>query len=126
MNQNALPAVVLLIVMVGVAWMLQRYRRHLPGVATQRGPRLQVMSSLSLGPQQRVVTVLVGEGENAQCLVLGVAAGSVTALHSMPLLASDVSTAPPGATAGPQAGSFAARLAQLVQPKTRQGPHAPH
>lgn len=119
MFQNALPAVVLLIVMVGVAWMLQRYRRHLPGVAAQRGPRLQVMSSLSLGPQQRVVTVQVGEGESGRCLVLGVAPGGVTALHSLALSASlpDVSDASPDASA-PAPGSFAARLAQLVQPKT--------
>jgi flagellar protein FliO/FliZ len=119
MFQNALPAVVLLIVMVGVAWMLQRYRRHLPGVAAQRGPRLQVIGSLSLGPQQRVVTVQVGEGESGRCLVLGVTPGGVTALHSLALPASlpDVSAASPDASA-PAPGSFATRLAQLVQPKT--------
>ncbi len=124
MLQNALPAVVLLIVMVGVAWMLQRYRRHLPGAASQGGPRLQVMSSLSLGPQQRVVTVQVGEGESGLCLVLGVAPGGVTALHHLPLPVSDVSAHPPGATAPLSAGGFAARLAQIVQPKP-QDPHAP-
>jgi len=122
MFQNALPAVVLLIVMIGVAWMLQRYRRHLPGVAAQRGPRLQVMNSLSLGPHQRVVTVLVGEGESAHCLVLGVAPGGVTALHSQPLTVSEVQAPPPGSTA--PAGGFAAKLIQALQKKP-QGPHAP-
>lgn len=126
MFQNALPAVVLLIVMIGVAWMLQRYRRHLPGAASQGGPRMQVMSSLSLGPQQRVVTVQVGEGEAGMCLVLGVAPGGITALHSLPLAAEDAAGPAPGATAsaGAGAGGFAARLAQLVQLKA-QGPHAP-
>ena len=121
MFQNALPAVVLLIVMIGIAWMLQRYRRHLPGAATLSGPRLQVMNSLSLGPQQRVVTVQVGEGEQGICLVLGVAPGGVTALHSLPLTASEMAGPPPGATA---TGGFAARLAQIAQLKP-QGPHAP-
>ena len=124
MFQNALPAVVLLIVMIGVAWMLQRYRRHLPGAASQGGPRMQVMSSLSLGPQQRVVTVQLGEGETGLCLVLGVAPGGITALHSLPLAAADAAGPALGATASADAGGFAARLAQLVQPKA-QGPHAP-
>ena len=124
MVQNALPAVVLLIVMIGVAWMLQRYRRHLPGAASQGGPRMQVMSSLSLGPQQRVVTVQLGEGEAGLCLVLGVAPGGITALHSLPLAAADALGPPPGATVPLGAGGFAARLAQMVQAKP-QGPHAP-
>ena len=82
------------------------------------------MNSLSLGPQQRVVTVQVGEGDNSLCLVLGVAPGGITALHSLPLPASDMAGSPPGATAPLQAGGFAARLAQIAQLKP-QGPHAP-
>ncbi len=39
MLQNAAPAVGLLLAMMVVAWLLQRYRRHLPGVAAQAGPR---------------------------------------------------------------------------------------
>lgn len=125
MVQNALPAVLLLIVMIGVAWMLQRYRRHLPGAASQGGPRMQLMSSLSLGPQQRVVTLQLGEGEAGLCLVLGVAPGGITALHSLPLAAADALGSPPGASLPPGAGGgFAARLAQMVQAKP-QGPHAP-
>jgi flagellar protein FliO/FliZ len=124
MFQNALPAVVLLVVMIGVAWMLQRYRRHLPGVASQRGPRLQVMNSLSLGPQQRVVTVQLGEGEASLCLVLGVAPGGITALHSQPLPAVDLADTPPGATPAASGERFAARLAQML-PRSPQGPHAP-
>ena len=124
MFQNALPAVVLLVVMIGVAWMLQRYRRHLPGVASQRGPRLQVMNSLSLGPQQRLVTVQLGEGEASLCLVLGVAPGGITALHSLPLPMAEAADPPPGATMPSPTGGFAARLAQIAQFKP-QGPHAP-
>jgi flagellar protein FliO/FliZ len=109
MLQNAAPALVLLIVMVGVAWALQRYRRHLPGAARQAGPSLQVLSALALGPQQRVVTVQVGQGADAVCLVLGVSPGSVTALHSLPLPEPAEAPAPPA----PALGGFAARLAQF-------------
>lgn len=112
MFQNALPAVVLLIVMMGVAWALQRYRRHLPGVARSRGPALQVMSSLSLGPQQRVVTVQLGEGEERICLVLGVAPGGITALHQMPLPAEPLEDNPSAIT---PASGFATRLAQFTK-----------
>ena len=121
MMQTATPALVLLGLMVLVAWLLQRYRRHLPGVASQAGPAMKVMGSLALGPQQRVVTVLVGEGDERLCLVLGVSAGSITALHQMPL---PESTLPETAT-GPQSGAtgFKARLAQLTQ-NVSQGPHA--
>ena len=110
MLQNAAPAIVLLIVMVGIAWLLQRYRRHLPGAAHRAGPRLQVLGGVALGPQQRVVTLQVGQGEQAVCLVLGVSPGSVTALHQMPL-PPEASEAPaaPGHTPAP--AGFAARLA---------------
>ena len=108
MLQNAAPAIVLLIAMVLVAWLLQRYRRHLPGAARHQGPALQVLSAVALGPQQRVVTLRVGEGSDAVCLVLGVTASSITALHSMGL---PPETATPSAAAEAAPG-FAARLAQ--------------
>lgn len=109
MLQNAAPALVLLIVMVGIAWLLQRYRRHLPGAALREGPHLQVLGGVALGPQQRVVTLQVGQGEQAICLVLGVSPGSVTALHQMPLPAAPATAHTP-ATAP---GGFAARLSQF-------------
>ncbi len=123
MLQNATPALILLLLMVAVAFGLKRWRTHLPGaLRRQNGPSLQILSTLALGPQQRVVTVQVGEGEQRVCLVLGVAAGSVTALHCM-----DGSALPPDApeptTTGGSTG-FAARLAQLTQPNKAQ-PHAP-
>lgn len=123
MLQNALPAVGLLVLMVLLAWALQRWRKHLPGIAHHSGPALQVLSSISLGPQQRLVTVQVGQGADALCLVLGVAPGAIHALHSMPLPTDTTAGTPgPGATA---ASGFAARLAQLTAPHNTQGPHAP-
>ena len=113
MLQNAIPALVLLALMVGIAFALKWARGRVPGlagVAGQQGPALRVLSSLSLGPQQRVVTVQVGQGEHATCLVLGVAPGAVQTLHSLPL-PPDTALPAPGATAT----GFAARLAQLTK-----------
>ncbi len=125
MLQNALPAVGLLVLMVLLAWALQRWKKHLPGVAHHSGPALKVLNSVSLGPQQRLVTVQVGQGADALCLVLGVTPSTINPLHSMPLPAeADTGTPVPM----PGAGGFAARLAQLTAPKTAtpaQGPHAP-
>ena len=107
MLQNAAPALALLVLMVGAAWLLPRCRRHLPGAAQRAGPRLQVLGAVALGPQQRVVTLQVGQGEQAVCLVLGVTPGSISALHQMPLPPTPAEPADPAPASG-----FAARLAQ--------------
>lgn len=121
MWQSALPAVGLLVLMVLLAFALQRWKRHLPGVAQQTGPVLKVMNSMSLGPQQRLVTVQVGQGADALCLVLGVAPGSVNTLHSLPLPAAPVEDTPAESAMG-----FSARLSQLMNPSaTPKGNHAP-
>jgi len=119
MLQNALPAVGLLVLMVLLAWALQRWRKHLPGLPAQGGPTLQVLNTVALGPQQRLVTVQIGQGADAQCLVLGVAPGSINTLHTQPWPVDATSAG----TAAPS-GGFAARLAQLKNPLA-QGPHAP-
>ncbi|MCW5654299.1 flagellar biosynthetic protein FliO [Hydrogenophaga sp.] len=114
MFQNAIPAMLLLALMVGIAFALKWARGRLPGVAGGgNGPALRVLSSLSLGPQQRVVTVQVGQGHDRVCLVLGVAPGSVSALHQMPLPAE---AGTPDTDATPGATGFAARLSQLTRP----------
>jgi flagellar protein FliO/FliZ len=125
MLQNAAPALVLLLVMVAVAWMLQRYRRHIPGAARQTGPALQVMNTLALGPQQRVITLQVGQGGSGVCLVLGVAPGGITALHALPLAAADADAAADTGPIEQPAAGFAARLAQLTRPAAVvKGSHA--
>jgi flagellar protein FliO/FliZ len=117
MLQNALPALALLAIMVALAFALKWARHRLPGAVGHSGPPMQVLSSLSLGPQQRVVTLQVGKGDERVCLVLGISPGSVNALHSMSLPA-DLSDA--GTPIVTPATGFAARLAQLTK-----APHAP-
>jgi len=125
MLQNALPAVLLLAVMVGIALALKWARGRIPGLpgvpasGAAKGPSLQLLTSLSLGQQQRVVTVQVDDGQTRTCLVLGVAAGSITTLHSLPM---PPAPAPDAGAAAPAPGGFAARLAQLTTRKDGHGP----
>lgn len=71
---------VLLIVLgmlFGLAWLLRRYavQQKLPG-----GGALRVIAGTAVGQRERVVLVEVGE----TWLVVGVAPGQVSALHTMP------------------------------------------
>ena len=66
MFQNAAPALVLLLLMVAAAWFLQRYRRHLPGIASQKGPALQrvrPVAQLQRGPADGLFALQTGEGQ---------------------------------------------------------------
>lgn len=122
MLQNALPAVGLLVLMMLLAWALQRWKKHLPGIAAPAGPTLKVLNTVAVGPQQRLLSVQVGEGPYAQCLVLGVTPGSIQALHRMPM-PTPAEAGAPAPTSG--AGGFGARLAQQLTAHKGQGPHAP-
>lgn len=136
MLQNAMPAFILLAVMVVIAIALQRFRRQLPGLGiglgSRQGPALKVLSALNLGPQQRVVTVQVGEGASSAWLVLGVTPGGITLLQEVPAddVAPEANSAKPDVMADTVRGTegasqihsrFAQRLAQL----TRKNGYAP-
>lgn len=84
MLQNALPAFGLLVLMVLVAWRSSRSRHQIAGLAGHGEPSLRVMNSLASVRSGAVVTVQVGQGAEGVCLVLGVTAGSITALHQLP------------------------------------------
>ncbi len=84
MLQVMLGLVVVLAVIAGAAWLLKRFG----GMA--RGPAnvVKVIGGSAVGQRERVVLVEVGD----TWLVIGVAAGHVTALHSMPKGESTAST----------------------------------
>ena len=73
--------------MLALPWLVRRlqHKNLLPrGMGMARGAApltSQVLGSLSIGPQQRVVTVQVGEGHDAVRLVLGVTAQQIQCLH---------------------------------------------
>ena len=68
----------------------------------------RVVSSVAVGPQQRVVTVEVGPEQARVWLVLGVTAQSIQCLHTLPAGASA-----PLPTAATPAPSFAAIAQEL-------------
>ena len=73
--------------MLALPWLVRRlqHKNLLPrGMGMARGAaplQQQVLGSLSIGPQQRVVTVQVGEGDEAVRLVLGITAQQIQCLH---------------------------------------------
>ena len=73
--------------MACLPWLVRRLQQKnlLPrGMGMARGITpvpAQVLGSLAIGPQQRVVTVQVGEGDEAVRLVLGVSAQQIQCLH---------------------------------------------
>lgn len=81
-----LLVVLFVALMACLPWLVRRLQQKnlLPrGMGMARGAALpsQVLGSLAIGPQQRVVTVQVGEGEEAVRLVLGVTAQQIQCLH---------------------------------------------
>jgi len=89
---------VVLALIPAALWLLKRSGLAPAGLrGAAAGPRLT--GSLALGPQQRVVTVEVGEGDERRWLVLGVTAQQITTLHTL--------TVPPVATALPASQGLA-------------------
>ena len=73
--------------MACLPWLVRRLQQKnlLPrGMGMARGATpvpAQVLGSLAIAPQQRVVTVQVGEGDEAVRLVLGISAQQIQCLH---------------------------------------------
>ena len=66
-----------------VLWLLKR--TPVAGLGTVGAQQVtRVISTTGLGPNQRLVTVEVGQGESRQWLVLGVTAQSITTVHALP------------------------------------------
>lgn len=105
------------------------FKRWLPGGLMQRKDHnpTQLISTLPLGPQQRIVTIETNNGSERQWLVLGVTGQSITTLHTMaaPAVAQDASVgtvdgtepALPG-TASPLPSAFGALLKKMQRPQS--------
>lgn len=90
-------------------WVLRRFS---PGQATAQGV-VKVVGGVMLGTRERLVVVEVGD----QWLLLGVGAGQVSHLHTMPR-PPDAAPGPEGGGDGPLPGrlpaSFAAKLSEFL------------
>jgi flagellar protein FliO/FliZ len=76
--------------MAALPWLLRRLQSKggtggmLGRVRGGQGLQPRVLGAVGVGPQQRVVTVEVGEGDRSVRLVLGVTAQHIQCLHVLP------------------------------------------
>ena len=73
--------------MAALPWLLRRIQGKggvLGKVRGGQGLQPRVLGAVGVGPQQRVVTVEVGEGAQSVRLVLGVTAQNIQCLHVLP------------------------------------------
>jgi flagellar protein FliO/FliZ len=100
-----------IIVLIPVAlWLLKRT----PLGGTAAAGTMRTVASLPIAPNQRLLTVEVGQGDDRRWLVLGVTPGSITALHTMAPQAEP--PAAPALPGGASATPFAQMLGRLRQP----------
>ena len=73
----------LILALIPIAlWLLKRSPIGRLSGAAPGGP-LRLVAALALGPNQRIVTVEVGAGEDRRWLVLGVSPAGIHALHTL-------------------------------------------
>jgi flagellar protein FliO/FliZ len=85
-----------IVVMIPLAlWLLKRT----PLGGAGAGGVVRPVASLSISPNQRLLTVEVGQGDERRWLVLGVTPGSITTLHTMAPQAEALAADGPGAAA---------------------------
>jgi flagellar protein FliO/FliZ len=83
MSQSLLPILwfIAILALIPLAlWLLKR--TPMGGAAS--GGQMRVVAALPLAPNQRVLTVEVGQGEDRRWLVLGVTGQNINTLHVMP------------------------------------------
>ncbi len=97
--------VAILALIPAALWLLKR--TPLGGSQGGSAP-MRLVGALPLSPNQRLVTVEVGQGDDRRWLVLGVSPAGINTLHQMP-----PQPEPPAAPAG--AGSVFAQLLQRQQ-----------
>jgi len=98
-------------------WLLKR--TPLGGAGSQTHGVMRLVAQLPIAPNQRLITIEVGQGEDRRWLVLGVTGQQINTLHVMPPQAEPPAGANLAAFAN---GSFAqqlgARLRGSVNPST--------
>jgi flagellar protein FliO/FliZ len=112
MNNSFLPFLwfLAILALIPVAlWLLKRT----PMGGSAAGNHMRMIGVLPIAPNQRIVTVEVGQGEDRKWLVLGVTGQQISTLHVMPPQA-DV----PTASGGPL------NFAQILSSKLKSGTNA--
>lgn len=120
MTQTLVVVVLFVGAMAALPWLVRRLQlRHaVSGLAA--GTASRVVSAVTVGPQQRVVTVEVGPEHARAWLVLGVTAQQVSCLHVLPAsLHGGSGAAAPGAVVP----SFAREMAAAAGDESTKAPH---
>ena len=108
-NASLTSSLLALLLMIGalaaLPWLVKRWQQRQQGRHAASGVSAQVLASVAVGPNQRVVTVEVGQGSTKTCLVLGVTAHNIHCLH--------VLGQPAGAQPVAAPPDFAVTMAQL-------------
>lgn len=95
---DAWPALALMGLLVLLPWAVTWLRRQGWQGSRSRGQALKVVGAVAVGPQQKVVTVEVLQGDQRRWLVLGVTPQSITRLATMEAPAEVIPSPVPGAT----------------------------
>ena len=111
MSTSLLPFVWFLLILCLIPAVLWLLKRTPLGGGAATGV-MRVVANLPISPNQRLVTVEVGQGEDRRWLVLGVTGAQITTLHTMLPQAEPVASPPP---------AFASILAARLKGET---PHA--
>ena len=111
--QTLLLVVLFVAALSALPWLIRRLQQRriglLPGAA---GTPSRVLSSVAVGPQQRVVSVEVGPAHARTVLVLGVTAQHISCLHTLPA----------ASFAAEVAAAQSVQAAQTVQPLPPDAP----
>lgn len=91
-------------------WLLKR--SPMGAAMGAAGAPAKVVASLPLGPNQRVLTLEVGQGDERRWLLVGVTPQSINALHTLTPPAET-----PAAEGAAQATPFAALMSKFTAPK---------
>lgn len=84
MTQTVVSVVLFLVILALLPPAVRWFQQRAPGGAAN-GAASRIVSTLAVGPQQRVVTVEIGPEGSRTWLVLGVTSQSITCLHTMPV-----------------------------------------
>ena len=104
LSSSLLALVVMIGALVMLPWLLKRWQQRLQARQGSSGMSAQVLASVVVGPNQRVVTVEVGQGASKTCLVLGVTQQNIHCLHVL---------GQPAGSAVAQSPSFSAAMAEV-------------
>jgi len=106
--QAVLGLIVVIAIVFGCGWLARRFGLQ-PSMSGRKGGTIKIVGSASVGSRERVVVVEIAD----TWLVLGVAAGSVRRLHTLPAQTED---APAETEANP---SFQTAFARQLRARFR-------